>query len=175
MSDEARGGSETDDAQERALLERRAVRLARHVRQPEVSEGVEVAVFRYGRERYAIELGCLLQIFALRDLALLPGAKPPVIGLTAWRGGLLRLLDLGGTLGRTQGGIADRKRVLALASGSQAAFGILIDAIEDVRTLPLTEIRALPGRDDEVNALLRGVTPDAVLVLDADALIETYA
>ncbi|MHB1169734.1 MAG: chemotaxis protein CheW [Longimicrobiales bacterium] len=165
---------ETSEAQERAILARRAAQLARRSEQTEVAETVEVAVFRYGRERYAIELGCLLQIFALRDLALLPGAKPPVIGLTPWRGGLLRLLDLGAALGRPHEGIADRKRVLALASGSQAAFGILIDMIDDVRTLPVEEIRPLPERDDEHSTLLRGVTRDAVLVLDADELIRAY-
>lgn len=165
---------ETSEAQERAILARRAAQLARRSEQTEVTETVEVAVFRYGRERYAIELGCLLQIFALRDLALLPGARPPVIGLTPWRGGLLRLLDLGAALGRPHEGIADRKRVLALASGSQAAFGILIDMIDDVRTLPVEEIRRLPERDDEHAAMLRGVTRDAVLVLDADELIRAY-
>ena len=165
---------ETSEAQERAILARRAAQLARRSEQTEVTETVEVAVFRYGRERYAIELGCLLQIFALRDLALLPGAGPPVIGLTPWRGGLLRLLDLGAALGRPHEGIADRKRVLALASGSQAAFGILIDMIDDVRTLPVEEIRPLPERDDEHAAMLRGVTRDAVLVLDADELIRAY-
>lgn len=165
---------ETSEAQERAILARRAAQLARRSEQTEVTETVEVAVFRYGRERYAIELGCLLQIFALRDLALLPGARPPVIGLTPWRGGLLRLLDLGAALGRPHEGIADRKRVLALASGSQAAFGILIDMIDDVRTLPVEEIRRLPERDDEHAAMLRGVTRDAVLVLDVDELIRAY-
>ncbi len=164
-----------EDERERALLEMRAAQLARRKLRQEPAESVEVAVFRFGRERYAIELGCLLQIFALRDLALLPGARPPVIGLTPWRGDLLRVLDLGSALGRPHQGIADRKRVLALASGEQAAFGILIDGIEDVRRLPLSQIRPLPAREDEADALLRGVTSDAVLVLDADALIRAYA
>lgn len=159
---------------ERALLEMRAAHLARRQQQEDPGETIEVAVFRFGRERYAIELACLLQIFALRDLALLPGARPPVIGLAPWRGDLLRVLDLGSALGRPHEGIADRKRVLALASGEQAAFGILIDAIDDVRELPVAEIRPLPGRDQDAAALLRGVTSDAVLVLDAQALIDAY-
>jgi chemotaxis signal transduction protein len=84
------------------------------------------------------------------------------------------VLDLGSALGRPHEGIADRKRVLALASGEQAAFGILIDAIDDVMELPLADIRPLPTREEAAITLLRGVTSDAVLVLDADALIRTY-
>src|SRR5690606_18037691 len=75
-----------EDERECALLEMRAAQLARRQQQEDPGETIEVAVFRFGRERYAIELACLLQIFALRDLALLPGARPPVIGLAPWRG-----------------------------------------------------------------------------------------
>ncbi len=169
----------TPDAQdspeaERLVLERRAALLARRQRRERPVASIEVAVFRLGREHYAIELGCLLQIFPLRDLALLPGARPPVIGLTPWRGGLLRVLDLGAALGRAQSGIADRGRVLALASGERAAFGLLIDGVDDVRLLPVPDIRPLPGRDADGLRLLRGVTSDAVLVLDGEQLIRTY-
>jgi len=162
------------DERDRALLEMRAAHLARRPQDEAPSQSVEVAVFRFGRERYAVELGCLLQIFPLRDLALLPGARPPVIGLTPWRGDLLRVIDLGSALGRPHEGIADRKRVLALASDERAAFGVLIDAIDEVRLLPLAEIRPLPSREEDGTPLLRGVTADAVLVLDADALIRAH-
>lgn len=173
MNEAQAGAADAPDA-ERRVLERRAAVLARRVRRERPVESIEVAVFRLGRERYAIELGCLLQIFPLRDLALLPGARPPVIGLTPWRGGLLRVLDLGAALGRAQSGIADRGRVLAFASGERPAFGVLIDGVDEVRQLPLPEIRPLPARGDDELRLLRGVTSDAVLVLDGEQLIRTY-
>src|SRR5690606_22692254 len=104
----------------------RAAALARRPRREHTGETLEVAVFRLGRERYAIELENLFQIFALRDLAMLPGARAPLLGLTPWRGTLLRVLDLAAALGRTQTGIADRGRVLAIGSGERAEFGLLI-------------------------------------------------
>ncbi|MGH7445608.1 MAG: chemotaxis protein CheW [Longimicrobiales bacterium] len=168
---------QTDEvrAAERMILERRAAALARRPQRQVQTETAEVAVFRLGRERYAIDLRCLLQIFPLRDLALLPGARPPLVGLTPWRGVLLRMLDLGSALGRPHTGIADRGRVLVLGREGRADFGILIDMVEDVVALPESGIRPLPGTAQDRTAFLRGVTSEAVLVLDAQELIRTFA
>lgn len=162
-------------AAERALLERRAAALARRAERAVRTDTMEVVVFRLARERYAIDLRCLMQIFPLRDLALLPGARPPLVGLTPWRGVLLRMIDLGTALGRSHTGIADRGRVLVIGHEDRADFGILIDAVEDVVVLPESEIRALPGTVEDRTAFLRGVTSEAVLVLDTQELIRTFA
>lgn len=162
-------------AAERALLERRAAALARRPERAVRTDTMEVVVFRLARERYAIDLRCLMQIFPLRDLALLPGARPPLVGLTPWRGVLLRMIDLGTALGRSHTGIADRGRVLVIGHEDRADFGILIDAVEDVVVLPESEIRALPGTVEDRTAFLRGVTSEAVLVLDTQELIRTFA
>lgn len=158
---------------DREVLEARAAALARHERYERPTDVIDVAVFRLGRERYAIELAYLLQIFPLRDLALLPGARAPVLGLTPWRGSLLRVLDLGAALGRAQSGIADRGRVLVIGGEDRAEFGVLIDGIEDITPLPLDEIRVLSG-GDERSGLLRGVTSDAVLIVDAQELLRNF-
>lgn len=157
------------------LLQRRAMALARRKRRTDREERNEAAVFRLARERYAIDLRCLLQIFPLRELALLPGARPPLVGLTPWRGELLRVLDLGAALGRPVSGIADRSRVLVLGSEERAEFGFQIDAVEDVIALADSDVRALPESDDEHARLLRGVTSDAVVVLNGDELLRNFA
>ncbi len=160
---------------EGAVLRRRAEQLARRSYREEVGERAEVAIFRLGRDRYAVELRWLMQIFPLRDLALLPRARPPVVGLTPWRGGLLRVIDLNIALGRTAVGIADRSRVLVMADDDGARFGVLVDTVDDLRSLNLDAILPLPGREEEDTRPLRGVTSDAVLVLDGEVLIRTFA
>ncbi len=160
---------------EQELLERRAAVLARRPRRTDTAETVDMAVFRLARERYAIELTYLLQIFPLRDLATLPGARAPLVGLTPWRGALLRVIDLAAALGRPQVGIADRGRVLAVGEGERAGFGILIDAVEDVLAVPESAIRPLAGADAGESGLLRGVTTDAVLVLDGQELLRNFS
>jgi purine-binding chemotaxis protein CheW len=165
------GGAQSPN--DREVLAARAAALARHERRERPTDVVDVAVFRLGRERYAVELPYLLQIFPLRDLALLPGARPPLLGLTPWRGSLLRVLDLGTALGRAHSGIADRGRVLVLGAEDRADFGVLIDGVEDIVPLPQDEIRVLAGSDDR-SGLLRGVTSDAVLVLDAQELLRNF-
>ena len=156
------------------LLQRRAAALARRKQRTDREERNDAAVFRLARERFALDLRCLLQIFPLRELALLPGARPPLVGLTPWRGELLRVLDLGAALGRPVSGIADRSRVLVLGSEERAEFGFQIDAVEDVIALADSDVRPLPESDDEHARLLRGVTSDAVVVLDGDELLRTF-
>ncbi len=169
------GASAPAEAHEAAILRRRAELLARRPARETARDLAEAAIFRLGRERYAIELRWLLQIFPLRDLALLPGARPPVIGLTPWRGALLRVIDLNAALGRPGVGIADRGRVLVLADDDTARFGVLVDTIEDLRTLDLDALQPLPGRQEGDTRPLRGVTTDAVIVLDGEALLRTFA
>lgn len=162
-------------AADRAVLEQRAAVLARRGGRHTVADAQDMAVFRLGRERYAVDLQWLVQIIPLRDLALLPGARAPLVGLTPWRGMLLRVLDLGAALGRPHTGIADRGRVLVLGSDAHGDFGILIDAVDDVVALPSSAIHPLPGAGDTASALLRGVTPDAVIVLDGQELLRNFA
>ena len=158
---------------EQALLRQRAAALARRLDAVRTDAGVEHAAFRLARERYAIELGALVQIFPLRDLARLPGARPPLIGLTPWRGGLLRVIDLAVALGRPHSGIADQGRVLVIGDEDGREFGILVDAVQDVVALHADDVRSLAG--EEVGAsLLRGVTRDAVLILDAPEMLRRF-
>ena len=154
------------------ILRQRAAVLARREREVVATVRVDHAVFRLAREAYAIEVAALKQIFPLRDLARLPGARAPLIGLTAWRGGLLRVIDLLAALGRTQGGIADQGRVLVIGQPDAGEFGVLVDAVEDVIQLSDEDVKAAPS--GETNSLVRGVTRDAVLVLDAPEMLRRF-
>jgi len=161
------------DAHLRAVLEGRARVLARPLATPAREERFDVLTLALAGERYAVESCQVVEVFKLRDLALLPGAEPPVLGIAAWRGGLLTVLDLRPVLGLPASALDDLGYVVVLG-GERPAFGILADAVHDVVSLAASDVR-IPTEGAAVGrAFLRGVAPGILLVLDAAKLLSRY-
>jgi chemotaxis signal transduction protein len=109
----------------------------------------------------------------LAALAVLPGATPPLFGVTAWRGELLTILDLRVPLGLSRAALNDLGYVLVLGE-SHVAFGVLADTARGIVTLASSEVRPLSEGAAERGEYLRGITPEAVLVLDGRALLQSF-
>lgn len=152
----------------RRLLEERARVLARPAIVAPAGDTLRVITFALSDEVYAIESRFVISVFRLREFSPLPGAKPPVFGITAWRGDLLTILDLRAVLGLSVSSLNDLSRVIVIGE-DRPAFGILADSVREFVELPASAVRDLPdaaaGR-----AYLRGVTSDAVLVLDGEKI-----
>lgn len=154
----------------RAVLEERARLLARPAVPPLAGDTLEVITFALANETYAVESRYVLEVFRLAGLSLLPGAEPPVYGVTAWRGELLTILDLRPVLGLSVAALNDLSRVIVLGE-ERATFGILADAVRDLVTLPASEVREPPEGVAAQRTYLRGITGEAVLVLEARKLL----
>lgn len=152
------------------VLEERARALARPVAVPPAGETLEVITFRLVNETYAIESRHVMAVFRLTDLSPLPGAAPPVFGVTAWRGELLTILDLRAALGLSATALNDLSWVIVLGE-DRPTVGILADAVLELIPLPASEVRALPDPVAAQRDLLRGVTADAVLVLAGERIV----
>jgi purine-binding chemotaxis protein CheW len=170
--------SAADDAA-RLVLEARARALARPIVAAArgAEGGEEMVVFTLARERYAVASQRVLAVTRLRTLTPLPGALPPVVGVTAWRGLVLTLVDLRALTGAVATGLDDLSYVLVLGA-ERPIVGVLADAVEElVRFAPddvlrLPELRA--GVEGARLGALRGVTRDARLVLDAERLLALF-
>lgn len=167
------GAGATAAGGDRQVLEERARRLARPVDPPPAADTVSVITFGLANETYAVEARYVLQVFRLTGLAPLPGAQTMVSGVTSWRGGLLTVLDLRPALGVSVAALSDLSRVIVMGD-QRLAFGILADAVLDLVTVPRAAIRTPPAGVAASRDLLRGVTGDAVLVLDAEALLRLH-
>jgi chemotaxis signal transduction protein len=157
---------------DRDILEARARRLARRVAGDDAAIfGVEMLGFTVGRERYAIESRFVFAVVQLVDLVPLPGAKPPVVGLTRWRGDVLTALDLRRVVGGIPSALDDLGRVIVIGQ-SGPEFGVLADIIDGLTSIDPSALHPLPSsRQLEIPGLLTGVTADAVHLLDAAILI----
>ena len=164
------GATDTSAEGVRELLEERARALARPAAPPPAGDTLELLTFALANEVYAVESRYVAAVFRLTGLSPLPGAEPPVFGVTAWRGELLTILDLRATLGLSVAALNDLSRVIVIGE-DRPACGILADAVHELIRLPAAEVRQPPERAAAQREYLRGVTADAVLVLDAEHLL----
>ena len=162
-------GVAPDDATARVdLLAARARVLARPLEEHDeaaLADQFEVLVFRVGDERLGMPLGPIVAIVRASVVTPLPRAVAPVHGVTAWRGRPLTVLWLGG--GRT---IAEPgNRLIVLGDGRRAVLGLLVDGIDD--TVVVKRSTLAPAAGGARGALALGITDDALLVLDPDAML----
>ena len=156
----------------RAVLEERARNLARVPPQAAKAGAIlEVVLFDLAGERYAVETNCVREIVPRREIAPLPGAPNVLAGIANLRGQILAVFDLRPILGiRTPDG-AESARVIVLGR-DRVEFGILADVVHEVATLRIDVLKPSPGSVAEgVRSLLRGVTADALILLDGAALL----
>jgi purine-binding chemotaxis protein CheW len=134
---------------------------------------LELLTYALANEVYAVESRYVAAVFRLTGLSPLPGAEPPVFGVTAWRGELLTILDLRAALGLSITALNDLSWVIVLGE-ERPAFGILADAVRELVNLPAFAVREPPEGIAAQREYLRGVTPDAVLVLEATKLLQLH-
>lgn len=162
-------GAAPDDATARlALLAARAVALARPLAEQDeatLADQLEVLVFRVGDERLGLALGAIVAIVRVSVVTPLPRAVAPVHGVTAWRGRPLTVLSLGG--GRAIAEPGDR--LIVLGDGRRAVVGLLVDGIDD--TVVVKRSTLAPATAGARGAFALGISGDALLVLDSDAML----
>jgi purine-binding chemotaxis protein CheW len=164
------------DADTRRILEQRARQLARRTDTGRHSEfGVDMLTFALGRERFAVESRFVFAAFPLVELVPLPGATPPVVGLTRWRGDVLTVADIRRLVGLTAGALDDLARVIVIGDASPE-IGILADTLSDIVSIDPTQLHPpTKVRADHAPTLLRGVTSDAISIIDVAALLARQA
>jgi chemotaxis signal transduction protein len=150
------------------LLARRARELAKPrqvVDAAEAADEMDVLVFLIGDERLAMPLGSIVAIIRAAVVTPLPRAVAPVYGVTAWRGRPLTVLSVGAKAASHD---ADT-RLIVLGDGRRAVVGLLADSVDETRVVARSKLT--PTVSGARRAMAMGMTDDAVLVLDAEAML----
>lgn len=168
----AEEGLQPSPERARALLDERARRLARSpVEAKAAGELLEVAVFSLANERYAIETRLVREIVRFVDFTPVPGAADFLVGVTNLRGEILAVVDLRRFFDLPVRGLTDHSRVIVLGRPS-TALGVLADQAHEVAVLPASEVLEPATAATHIGRqYVRGVTKDALVVLDANALL----
>lgn len=149
-----------------AILEERARLLAI----PRVEDGqsptadtLDILIFTIGDERLGLSLSSIVAIAIAGAVTPLPLSVAPVYGVTAWRGRSLTVLSL------TENRRTGNANLIVLGSDQRAAVGMLVDGVEETRSVARSRLSAPhagPRRE-----LAIGLTDDGVLVLDAEKML----
>lgn len=115
----------------------------------------------------AIPLAIVVEVARLPRIARVPDAEPPSVGVFGWRGRVLAAARLGGDLGEPP---ADGR--LVVVGEQRAVAGLLVDAVEAIRTLAPEEVA--PAASVADSPWVRGMTATGVLVIDGAALVARF-
>jgi purine-binding chemotaxis protein CheW len=155
-----------------AILRDRARRLASVPSSEPSEEQVDVFEFGLADERYAFLVSQVHDVQPLRELTPLPCTPPFLRGLVNLRGRLVAVIDLKRFFGLSEPGITDLHRIVLLRKGD-VEIGLLADTVEGVHVIGKHHIQPAPPTVGGIAAeYIAGVTPDRLVVLDADAILD---
>lgn len=135
------------------------------------ADSVLVVEFSLAYETYGMEVSYIREICPLRDITILPGVPHFMLGIINVRGEIVSVVDIKKFFDLPEKGLTDLNKVIIL-SGDEIEFGVLADAVLDVRSVPLGEIQPCPPTLTGIRAdYLRGVTPERIVILDGARLL----
>lgn len=159
--------------EERDLLTERTQQLSQHaLGQDEAEETLTVAILQLPPERYAVSIQKVQEIEQFRSITHVPGLDPKWCGIVNLRGSMYTVLDLRRYLGLPAGDTAQHEKKIALLHGEEMLLGILVDHVEEIRQIPLSQISPAPRIAQGVrHEAIQGVTPDMITILDVDGML----
>ncbi len=162
---------EDDAGQVEMLLRERSLALAQMPRDRRGERKVNRAlVFRLGRERYALSLDRAQEVAGLSRTAVVPGASAAMLGIVGWRGEFVFVFDLKPMFGLSVDEKTVDRRVIVLRGG-EPRVALAADAVEGIVPVDTSELQATDQLNIARGDLLKGVTADAVMVLEESSLM----
>ena len=154
------------------LLKERARTLAQE--DVEVYTGLqylEVVEFQLAGEVYGIETSYIREVYPLKALVPIPGTPPFFLGITSVRGQILSVIDIKRFFDLPDKGLTELDKVVIVRSG-EVELGIRADVVLGMWSIPRGDIQpSLPTLIGVRDKYLRGVTKDAVIILDIQKLL----
>ncbi len=161
-----------DPTKKQRILKARARALAQEPEERVSPENyLEVLEFSLAYERYALETSLVREVHPLKEFTPLPCTPPFILGIINLRGQILAVIDLKRFFNLPERGLSDLNKVIILGRGS-LEVGLLADAVAGVRAIPMSELQAsLPTLEGLSPDYLKGITPEALIVLDGEKIL----
>ncbi|MBA2658898.1 MAG: chemotaxis protein CheW [Nitrosospira sp.] len=135
------------------------------------NEDLEVLEFTLAYERYAIESHFVRQVASLENLTPLPCTPAFVLGIANLRGAIYPVIDLRKFFELPEKGLTSFNKIIVLQS-EKILFSILADTVIGVRHILKKNIQpSLPTLTGVRRSYLAGITPERLIVLDAEKLL----
>lgn len=133
---------------------------------------IPVVEFVLFPESYAVELKYIREVFTLRDMTLIPGTPPYVMGVINFRGSILSVLNLKILFGLKEKGLTEFNKVIILSNGA-LEFGIVADKITGNQNIPANTLNEPPLTLTGIGAeFVTGITPEGLIFLNAARMLD---
>ena len=154
------------------LLKARAKKLSQEAIQ--VNSGqqcIEIVEFQLAGEKYGIEASNVREVYPLKELVPVPGTPPFFLGITSVRGQILSVIDIKRFFDLPDKGLTELDKVVIVRSG-EVELGIRADVVLGMWSISRGDIQpSLPTLIGVRDKYLRGITKDAVIILDIQKLL----
>lgn len=137
------------------------------------SKTMQLIAFSIGEQVYAVEITTVREIRAWSGATPLPKTREFVRGVINLRGTIVPIFDLRARFGA---GLTDatKNHVVVVMSVGEKWVGVLVDAVSDILTIPVSEIHAVPEGDSMDSELLNGIVThnsQMVALIDLPAIV----
>lgn len=153
------------------ILRQRARALARPPADPIVEAVSDMAVLEVAGERYALEVSYIAGVLPSVPVTPVPNIPAVWAGLINVRGRIYAVLDLVRYLELSGAIPEDAGRLVLIASG-HATIAVLVDAVSQIRSVTLSDVRPPVSRAPGRTPVVKGVTPDMVAILDPEVMLD---
>lgn len=132
---------------------------------------LQFITFRIGKEEYGVDIMSVREIKGWAPATRLPNSPHYVRGVMNLRGLMVPIYDLRARFGGGETEIT-RTHVIIIVKVGERVFGVLVDGVSDILTVPEDQIKPAPEMDNTVDSeYLRGLITIqermvALLVLD---------
>lgn len=156
----------------RQVMDERARLLSRVPPDPQTQGSeTDALIFSLAEGRYAFETRFVREVIRMGDATAVPGAPDFLHGVVNFRGEILAIVDLRQFLGLRSEFPVDLPQAIVLGE-DDAELGVLVDRVHEVAGVAMGELHdplEAPGRAQRNS--IRGITRDAMTVLDGAALL----
>lgn len=170
-ADAAQAASGLSLLEKKAILKKRAEKLAESISMPEAKNEIEVIEFTLSGETYAFETAFLKEVFHMKEITPVPLTPAFVKGIINLRGNIISVIDIRVFFELTGGSISNYDRVIILQHKNMT-FGITADEIRGIKKVSLENSSSSLA---DLNAIrqkyLKTVTSSRVVILDGYKLL----
>ena len=129
--------------------------------------------FKIGREEYGIDIMAVREIRGWSQTTVLPNQSPHVCGVMNLRGTIVPVFDLRSRFGMGVT-VASSSHAVIVVAVLDRLIGLLVDAVSDILTIDVSEIRSVPETEVGVSvdflAGIVSVKDRMVVILALDKL-----
>jgi purine-binding chemotaxis protein CheW len=160
--------AEMEQGRMEAVWRERALRLSRRSVAAEAGQDLRpVMVLGIGAERYAVELGDVVEVLPPVRATPVPGARALFAGVINVHGEIRPVMDLRRLLGMDAVLGGDRPRVILLCKEGRQ-MGLQIDSVEQVRWIGSKDLES--DKNSGRSRYIQGSTKDLLMLINTEAL-----